>query len=268
VPQSTVGYEKLFNASVRAAESQERFVRHILEGQPEPPLYFSRMKRVNKEGPAVLGGVPLVREVGAGELRSVDARREAIVDTRPWAEFARGHLPGAMSQPLGNSFSTDAGSMIDAAERVYLIVERSRLDEVVRALIRVGVDNLGGWFDAANMDEYVRGGGVLTASREVGVEAARAMVDREKPFVLDVRRGSEFAEGHIPGAVNITHTRLLSRLDEVPRGESVLVNCRSGARSSRACALLERYGYSTTNLAGGILAWERGGGAITGRKGT
>ncbi len=55
VPQSTVGYEKRFNPAVNAAVDEERFVRFILYGQPEPPLYFARMKKENKEGPAILG---------------------------------------------------------------------------------------------------------------------------------------------------------------------------------------------------------------------
>ncbi len=76
-------------------------------------------------------------------------------------------------------------------------------------------------------------------------------------FLLDVRRAAEFEEGHIAGAHNIAHTRLLSRIEEVPRTKRVLVNCRSGGRSARACALLQRHGYEVTNLGGGMLAWDR-----------
>lgn len=64
-------------------------------------------------------------------------------------------------------------------------------------------------------------------------------------------------EGHIAGAINIAHTRLLSRLADVPKDRDVLVNCRSGARSARACSLLPKHGYECSNLAGGMLAWEQ-----------
>jgi hydroxyacylglutathione hydrolase len=83
------------------------------------------------------------------------------------------------------------------------------------------------------------------------------MLDTDHPFVLDVRRRSEFVEGHIPGAVNIAHTRLLSRLNELPSDRRLLVNCRGGARSARACSLLERNGFDCVNLAGGMLAWQK-----------
>ncbi|MFT3685272.1 MAG: MBL fold metallo-hydrolase [Phycisphaerales bacterium] len=95
VPQSTVGYEKMFNASIRAADSESGFVKYMLEEQPEPPLYFARMKRVNKEGPRVLGGVPKPRQLDASAMKAIDGRSNAILDTRPWAAFKAGHVPGA-----------------------------------------------------------------------------------------------------------------------------------------------------------------------------
>src|SRR5439155_3193226 len=68
VPQSTLGYERRFNPAIRAAESEASFLGYVLEGQPEPPLYFARMKRLNKSGPPILGTLPVPRELGAEEL--------------------------------------------------------------------------------------------------------------------------------------------------------------------------------------------------------
>lgn len=257
VPQSTVGYEKMFNPSVRAAETEAGFVSYILDGQPEPPLYFAEMKRVNKVGPRVLGGVPKPRELGVDDLRAMDARTVAVVDTRPWAAFRAGHVPGSLSFPLTNSFNTDAGSMIGPDERVVLIVEPSRVDEAVRDLIRVGLDHFEGWFDANRLEQFAGDGKHLSTTNEISVPEAEAMMRTARPFLLDVRRKSEFAEGHIAGALNIAHTRLRSRLAEVPKDQPVLINCRSGARSARAAALLQRHGHQVTNMAGGFLAWEQ-----------
>jgi hydroxyacylglutathione hydrolase len=90
VPQSTVGYEKRFNPAIQAAESEQRFFGYVLEGQPEPPLYFARMKRLNKEGPPVLGALPRPRELGAEELRGIDAKKTAVLDTRGWGQVRAG----------------------------------------------------------------------------------------------------------------------------------------------------------------------------------
>lgn len=257
VPTSTVGYEKMFNASVLAAKTEQGFVDFILDAQPEPPLYFARMKRDNKMGPRVLGAVPQPKRLSIAELTTLDAGKNAVIDTRPWAAFKAGHVPGSLHLPLNNTFNTDAGSLIGENEPIVLITEPNRVDEAVRDLIRVGLDVFAGWFDSAELGAYQRAGGRITATAEKTVAEATSMLETDKPFVLDVRRLSEFQEGHLPGATNIAHTRLLSRLAELPKERPILVNCRSGARSARACSLLERHGYRCTNLAGGMLAWEQ-----------
>ena len=255
VPQSTVGYEKMFNPAILAAGDEQKFVDFILDGQPEPPLYFARMKRDNKMGPKVLGGVPAPKQINGPELRAIDAGKAAIIDTRAWAVYKAGHVPGSLFIPLVNAFTTEAGSMVAEGEAIYLVVEPARLNEAVRDLIRVGLDNIAGWFDAGAMDSYVAAGGKLEATAEISVDAARVMIERDKPFVLDVRRKTEFTQGHIAGATNIAYTRLLARLKDVPKDKPILVNCLAGSRSARASSLLQRNGYDVTNLAGGMNAW-------------
>lgn len=262
VPTSTVGYEKMFNPSVRAASAEQAFVDFILDAQPEPPLYFARMKHDNKMGPKVLGiagggGVGLPKRLSTADLTALDGKTTALIDTRPWAAFKSQHVPGALYLPLNNSFTTDAGSLVDESEPIVLIVEPARLDEAVRDLIRVGLDRLIGWIDPQQIEEYRAAGGTLVTTDEHTTDQARALIETGNPFVLDVRRGAEFRQGHIRGAVNIPHTRLRSRMEDLPRNRRILVNCRSGGRSSRACSLLQRHGFSCSNLAGGYLAWEQ-----------
>jgi len=257
VPFSTVGYERRFNPALLAAKSEREFVDYMLTGQPEPPLYFARMKRDNKEGPAVLGELPLPPRMTPKELLALDTRSVALVDTREWDVFRNGHVPGAMSFPLTNSFNTDAGSMIGEDEEIYLIAEPGRVEEAVRDLVRIGLDRIRGWYDATEVDELLRAGGEMAISREVSASDAASMIDEPGVRVLDVRRKTEYDEGHIPGALNIAHTRLASRLDETPRDERLIVQCRTGKRSARATAFLERLGYDVTNLRGGIEAWKK-----------
>jgi rhodanese-related sulfurtransferase len=71
--------------------------------------------------------------------------------------------------------------------------------------------------------------------------------------LLDVRSGAEFAAGHLPGAVNIPHTQLRARLDELPRDRAVWVYCASGVRSYLALRLLRQRGWpDTRSLSGGL----------------
>src|SRR5690606_9308264 len=80
VPHSTVGYERRTNWAFGAA-SEEEFVAMVLAGQPEPPLYFAEMKRINKVGPRVLGGFrrpDRIAETRVGTL----VEQALVIDTR------------------------------------------------------------------------------------------------------------------------------------------------------------------------------------------
>jgi hydroxyacylglutathione hydrolase len=257
VPTSTIGYEKRFNPAIQAATSEKHFVDFILAGQPEPPLYFATMKRENREGPAILGRLPLPPRMTVEDLRGLDGGSVALIDTRPWAAFRDGHVPKSLWLPLKKSFNTDAGSFVGNDEEIYLILSPGEVEEAVRDLIRIGLDRIRGWFDASELEQYEQAGGRLVPLAEADVDEAREMIEASTTAVLDVRRATEFADGHIAGAQNIAHTRLASRLNEVPAGRHLVVNCRSGARSGRSSAFLQRAGYQVTNLKGGILAWEQ-----------
>ena len=217
-------------------------------------MYFANMKRDNKIGPRVLGGLPIPPRVDYKTMSALDPREVAIVDTRSWDEFRAGHIPGSLSFPLTKSFNTDAGSMIKDTEEMYLVIEEEHLEEAVRDLIRIGLDQFKGWCEPNDLKEAP--GGSLSTIEEIDVDEAIGLVESRQVSVLDVRRATEFAEGHLPGATNVAHTRLMGRLDEVPDSSKLLVNCRSGARSARSVAFLKRAGREVINLKGGMLAWE------------
>jgi hydroxyacylglutathione hydrolase len=262
VPQSTVGYEKRFNPALQLMNDENAFVQNILEGQPEPPLYFATMKRLNKQGPPVLGKLPQPYELSADELMKVDAKAHAILDTRPWTKFRAAHVPGALHAPLNNQFPTVAGSFVDEGEEIHLICEPSQVDEAVRCLIRIGLDDVRGFATPASLEMAAARGLRMVATREIDAATFRKEMQRSDAAVLDVRRASEFELGHVPGAINIAHTRLRSRLDEVPQGQPLLVHCQGGVRSAFATALLERHGFTPTNIAGGFGAYEQSGGEV------
>ncbi|MDO9221913.1 MAG: rhodanese-like domain-containing protein [Thiobacillus sp.] len=101
-------------------------------------------------------------------------------------------------------------------------------------------------------------------SKLSGVEQADTLkatrLYNDDALVLDVREDKEFAAGHIPKAKHIPLGQLASRLKEIEKFKTkpVLVTCRSGQRSARACGMLKKAGFETVyNQAGGIIAWER-----------
>src|SRR5437879_8059068 len=81
---------------------------------------------------------------------------------------------------------------------------------------------------------------------------APAWIQQRQPTVVDVREPSEYAAGHVPGALSIPQADLALRLDELPREGDLLVVCEGGTRSARAARFLRQVGFSrVSNLAGG-----------------
>jgi rhodanese-related sulfurtransferase len=81
--------------------------------------------------------------------------------------------------------------------------------------------------------------------------------------LLDVRNPDEYEAARLPGAVLVPLADLPDRLADVPPGEPLLIICRSGARSLRACEFLAADGRTTMNVAGGIMAWIESGRAVS-----
>ena len=84
--------------------------------------------------------------------------------------------------------------------------------------------------------------------------------DSARSLILDVRTPGEWDAGHIAGSLNVPLDALEARLNEVPRGRELVVQCQSGYRSSIAASLLERNGLPVrADLRGGFAAWKTAG---------
>jgi len=212
------------------------------------------MKRVNKEGPAILGGFHVPPKLDGAKLADMIARKALVIDTRPASEYAAGHIPGTINIPFNSSFVTWAGWLVQSDE-FYLLVDSatasSRLHELARSLALIGIDRISGYFDASAAI------GRATSAQITPKELASKL---KTVTVVDVRSGNEWSEGHLPGAMHIPLGYLPDRLGDIPSDRPVVVQCQSGGRSSIAASILERAGFrDVTNLTGGLGAWTAAG---------
>ncbi|MBX3174244.1 MAG: MBL fold metallo-hydrolase [Gemmatimonadaceae bacterium] len=259
VPTSTVGYEKRFNWGVGTTD-ESTFVDAVLAGQPEPPLYFAEMKRINRDGPPILGGFKAPARGSLAELRTALTDGAAVLDLRPAAEFARGHIPGTLNIPLNKSFSTWAGWLVKYDQAIHLIANERDALKAVRELAMIGLDAVAASYEPRIITEFKDQGGALGTVAKTESKALAPRVAREEVTVLDVRNRSEFDAGHLPGALHIPVGYLPARLGEIPRDKPIIVQCQTGSRSAIAASLLQRLGIEqVSDLTDGYVGWQAAG---------
>ena len=249
VPQTTVGYERRTNAALQLANDPDAFVKGILAGQGDPPLYFGRMKQLNRDGVPLLQALPKPEQIDAQAAAAIDARTTAVLDLRPWPAFMAGHLPGALHMRRGAMFLAAAGSFVSPDEPVVLVCEPHEVNALTRGLVRIGLDHVVGWVTPNDMTTAAADG-ATTDEIEPG-ELAACMAEGRR--LLDVRSNAEHDTCAIEGDTLVPHTRLAAHMDKVPAGD-LLVMCAGGVRSAMACSMLERAGHNVTNVRGGISA--------------
>jgi hydroxyacylglutathione hydrolase len=252
VPQTTLGYELRSNWAFQVAD-EDVFVRDVLADQPDPPAYFALMKALNARGVP-----PMPSRARMDEATLCVAVREGavVVDTRPPAEFLAEHLEEAINIPLGRSFLTWAGSVLDPEREIVLLMsstERRFADEAIHDLALIGFDRVLGAMVATDLSDL--------APRDLSsipVVAAADIGAAPNATIIDVRSEAEWNEGHIPSARHFPLTQLAARAEELRALQPIVVHCQGGARSSIAVSVLRAFGiHDVTNADGGYAAWER-----------
>jgi hydroxyacylglutathione hydrolase len=254
VPFSSVGYEKLTNWALRM-ENEEEFVEEILKGQPEPPIYFATMKAMNKSERRVLQALPKPRRYSVDDLKKAIRYGVTIVDTRGKTSFAGGHIPGSLNIQDNGSFTTWAGWMLEYNKPFVLVAPEHRVEELVRSLVRIGLDDVAGF--VPDIEEWSYAGNETAVLEQVNVRDLHQMLLLTSNMeLLDVRGTSEVEKGIIGGAKHIHAGFLPRRLEEIPKNRTVVVYCAGGDRSSIASSFLQQQGFKhVVNVIGGFNAW-------------
>lgn len=256
VPFSVIGYERRFNRSLREALAghEDEFVQDILAGQPEPPLYFARMKRDNKIGPALLpdGKIPTPPRLTWDEAMAlVKAGNHALLDLRDdRSAFMARHVIGSLFAPLaGGKLPLVAGSYLTEDHKIILLVRSaSDVDEAVRQLIRIGLDHIQGWIPVTELLEI---DAVVREQKSIPTSGLEQVLSQHpQAAVLDVRGAAEFAASHVKGARHIAYTRLLARWDDLPAASPLFVHCGSGLRAAFASSFLASRGQEVVYVNG------------------
>lgn len=253
---TTIGLEKANNRLFKA-RSEEDFIKLALEGLPHYPTYFTRMASLNRKGPKILGELPAPPPLPPVKIKQLLDEGALAIDARPFRDFARGHIPGAYSNPLRDSFATYLGWVAPPDNPLVIVPENpEKLEAIVRQAIRIGCDDLVGYLEGG-MEAWQQAGYPVDTVDLTTPEEVYPAMQQSEVAVLDVREDTEWEEGHAPGAIHIELGELQKRISEVPSDSTVAVTCSLGNRSSTAVSLLKRAGFKKVkNIAGGITRWK------------
>ncbi|MHC6594007.1 MBL fold metallo-hydrolase [Arthrobacter sp. C152] len=254
VESSTIG-EQLAENHALTDPDEEHFVRELIHNLTAYPSYYAHMAPINLAGPTA-PDLELPDSVGGEELVSRLERGEWVVDLRNRIAFAGNHLSGSVSFEYGDGtkFTAFLGWVLPWNEKLTLVGGRRDLEDAIRDLSRIGIDNPDAAIGAGPAE--LAPGAATSSYDSVGWQE---VLDRPQGDpILDVRRTDEFEKSHIQGAVNIPIHELLRRMDELPAGR-LWVHCGSGYRSAVAASLLQRAGRDVVHVDANFRRAEKAG---------
>ncbi|ANI90213.1 MBL fold metallo-hydrolase [Arachidicoccus ginsenosidimutans] len=255
---STIGEQKQTNYALQQT-SKDDFVKAVTEGLSEPPQYFPVNASINKNGYSSLDNV-LDKALTALSVEDFDKKSKEentwIIDTRNKEIFTEGFVPNSVFIGLDGRFAEWAGSIIPFDKKLLIVAEQGMEREAMIRLARVGFDKMQGFLNGGfeawkNADKPI--------DMIINVDADELAMDipfDENIVVLDVRKETEFADGHVKDAVNIPVTNLTDPVSiaAFEDNDNIYVHCQSGYRSTIAASLLKKQDiHNLRNVTGG---WE------------
>lgn len=257
-----LGNQKKINYALNQPDKAS-FIKAVTDGLSAPPAYFPMNVAMNKKGYASFNEVMSngLKALTPDEFETVAEATDALIlDTRSAAEFHNGFIPQSINIGLNGDFAPWVGALIaNVDQKIMLVTDPGKEQETVTRLSRVGFDqllgHLGGgfksWNDAGKeIDTIVR----INATELEGEYAPG------KSKIIDVRKQSEFENGHIPEAENLTLSDINSWMSSIPSNEHFYLHCQGGYRSMIAASILQARGYRNfSEIEGGFAAISKTG---------
>jgi len=254
---TTIGYERRNNEALRC-DSEAKFIEYVLLHAPPEPVYYPRMKKLNAEGPEVLGRLPSCRPLPPIEFAAAVKNSNAqLVDNRQMRGFGGGHIAGALNIGPRAELSIWAGWVLDPEKPILLVLrDEHDLPEVQRQLLRVGFSEFGGYL-LGGMEQWDNKALPVSKLGQMSVQELNGAVPSGDLQIVDVRSPDEWQDGHVPGATYIFLPELQQKANRLDKKQPVAVYCDSGYRASLAASILKREGFSQVhNVPGSWKAWQ------------
>ncbi|MEO6542408.1 MAG: MBL fold metallo-hydrolase [Ferruginibacter sp.] len=252
---STMGEQKKTNYALQP-QSKEEFVAAVTEGLSIAPRYFAINAKINMQGYESLDNIKQkgLTSLSVSDLKKLRDEDVLILDTRPASVFTKGFVPGSIFIGLEGRFAEWAGSLLPFDKPIVLVTDTGKEEETVIRLSRVGFDKIQGYLNGG-FEAWQSAG--ETVDIIIDIEADELAMDIPHDpnlVVVDVRRETEFADGHIVNAQNLPLNEMndILNLAHFEDTQNLYIHCAGGYRSVIAASLLKRQGtHNLRNVLGG-----------------
>lgn len=253
---STIGEEKKTNYALQP-QTKAAFIEAVTADLAAAPKYFAINAQINKQGyesiEKIIENGMQALTVKAFKAKLLDTNI-IILDSRNANLFTEGFVPSSISIGLEGRFAEWAGSMLPFDKPIILVTEIGKEQETIIRLARVGF---------TKMEGYLKGGFEAWQKANekidliINIEADELAMDipfDENLQIIDVRRETEFADGHVKDAINIplsdmTNVALLASIEDTHNN---YVHCAGGYRSVIAASIMKKEGiHNIRNVVGG-----------------
>ena len=240
---STLGHERLHNPVLQKKDRDE-FIRHKLKERHYLPAYFKKMEEYNQQGSPPINFLPQPRPMPAKQVDAAQQEGTLLLDLRSPEAYAGAFIANSLAIPL-ELVPAYAGYLIDYDTDIIFIADsHAQVETAVEYLIRIGYDRLIGYLKGGMHSWEVAGlpydqiGAVHAADLDQRLKAS------EDFTLLDVRKITEYEEGHLVGATHIFLGELQDHLEGIDRDKPVVTFCGSGVRAIIAASILKRHGFT------------------------
>jgi len=255
---STIGEQKKNNYALQP-QSKEDFVAAVTNGLAVAPKYFSINAKINMQGYESLDSIKLkgLTPLSITNIKKMQDDDVLILDTRHATVFTKGFIPGSIFIGLEGRFAEWAGSLLSFDKPMVLVTEPGKEEESVIRLSRVGFDKIQGYLKGG-FESWEHAGERVDLIIDVEAdELAMDLPHDPNLVVVDVRRETEFADGHIAAAQNLPLNEMndVLNLSHFEDNQNLYIHCAGGYRSVIAASLLKREG--THNLRNVLGGWNK-----------
>lgn len=252
----TIGEQKATNYALRADMTKEEFIKEVLEGITTPPQYFPKNVMMNKQGydsfDEVLAKGTMALDIETFEQYAKDA---LVLDVRTQADFAAGHIKGALFIGLNGGFAPWVGELIsDIKQPMILITPEGMEEEAVTRLARVGYDNTLGYLKGG-MATWKAAGKAVETVTSIPASEFEAIAQTSEVTILDVRKEGEYLSERLVSAKHQPLSNLSDGLKSLNKDAKYYIHCAGGYRSMIAASILQQNGFTNlVDIQGGFAA--------------